>query len=384
MSSRKYKILLIQPCFRNFGGFFSTFAMAKAFSKAGHSATMIISSKDKSYRSIRLASLPRLAQIELPRNFFGLNGRFIRGILACWHILFNKYDFIICCGITQPESNIPLVFARLTGKKVMLDRDEFWQANFAIGPWIVRKYIWFCEEILIKLFRTHLVTSDFLLEHSKKTGAKNVEKIIRGVDLEQFEVWEKSKARNKLGLKNTDKVLLTFGNTYDNRRAYLLFKTFEEVLKLDLSTKLFINRNPAEYLNSISDIDSKIIENIIVTGFIEPKNLGLYLAASDIVLFLTGNSDSEQACFPVRIGSYLNGEAVIATIKTDTEWCRTVERYNCAIIGEDIKDLADKIIYYFNNQDELNKLREKVKVAKSELSWDDLAEKIIKLFDESN
>ena len=375
MSSRKYKILLIQPCYENFGGFFSTFAMAKAFSRARHNATMIISSKDKSCRCVRLASLPGLTQIELPRNFFGLNGRFIRGILACWHILLNKYDFIICFGITQPESNIPLVFAHLLGRKIILSRDEFWQANLINSSWIMGKYLWFCEEILIKLFNNHRVPSDLLLKHSRKTGAKNIIKIVNGVDFDQFKLYKREEARKELGLNPKQKIILAFGNTYEDKRAFLLFKAFEEILKLDSSVKLIVNQQNI-------DVDREIKKNIVVTGFIKPERIGIYLGASDIVLFLTTNAKSEQACFPIRIGSYLNGEAVIATLKTDTEWCRTLIKYDCAIIEEDTKKLASKIVYYFNHKDELNKLRARAKVVKNELSWDRLGERIIKFFDE--
>lgn len=378
MSKIKFKILMIQPCYENFGGFFRTFAMARSLARLNNNVTMLISSKKNSCVSKKSTFEKSLIQIELPRGVLGMNGRFIRAFLGCWHILTNSYDYIICCGITQPESSIPLVFARLIGKRVILDRDELWQANFSQSHWIMRKYVWFCEEILIKLFDTHIVTSDLLAEHSKKYGAKNIIKIINGVDLDQFSLEDKVNSRAKLGVANDDKVLLTFGNTYGNQRALLLFKVFAKVLELDSCVKLFINEDPKGYLKE-SGIDSKVLDNIIVTGFIQPKSLGLYLAGSDIVLFLTGNSDNERACFPVRIGSYLNGEGVIATVRTDTEWCKVLQNYNCAIIGQDLNDLAKKINYYLNNRNELEDLKEKVRIAKKELNWNSLGHEIIDL-----
>jgi len=383
MNRKNYKILLVQPCYENFGGYFRTFAMARSLARLNNKVTMLISNKENACCFKKSTPEKGLTQIELPRGILRMNGRFIRAFLGCWHILVNTYDYIICCGITQPESSIPLVFAWFIGKKVILDRDELWQANFSQGHWIMRKYVWFCEEVLIKLFNTHIVTSDLLVEHSKKYGARNVIKIINGVDLDQFSLEDKVNSKNKLGLASDDKTLLTFGNTYGNQRALLIFKAFAKVLESNSCVKLFINENPKDYLKEFG-IDSKVLDNIIVTGFIEPKSLGLYLAGSDIVLFLTGNTDNEKACFPVRIGSYLNGEGVIATVKTDTEWCRVLQNYNCAIIGQDISDLAKKINYYLNNKNELKDLRERVRIAKKELNWNSLGQEIINLLNRIN
>jgi len=380
MSKTKFKILMVQPCYENFGGFFRTFAMARSLARLNNKITMLISSKESTCFSKKSISEKNLAQIELPRGVLGLNGRFIRGILACWHILFNKYDFIICFGVTQPESNIPLVFARLIGKRVILDRDEFWQANFTTRPWIAQKYVWFCEEILIKLFKNHLVASTLLFQHSKKSGAKNIEKVINGIDLEQFKLWEKDKARSKLGFAKEDKILLTFGNTYENERANLLFKTFEQVLRQDSSVKLIINRKPSEYLDRIG-VDPKILNNITTTGFIEPKNLGIYLAAADLVLFLTGNTENEKACFPIRVGSYLNGEAVITTLKTDTEWCKILKEHDCALLSDNIFDLAKLICIFLNDKKRIESLKANVRVIKKQLNWNVLILTVMRLID---
>ena len=94
-----------------------------------------------------------------------------------------------------------------------------------------------------------------------------------------------------------------------------------------------------------------------------------------------GNSPGEKACFPVRIGTYLNGERVIATNKTETELYNVLSAYDCAIIGDNAKDLAQKIIHFFDNQQERKRLEKNLLKAKKELSWDRLTDQLIKFYE---
>lgn len=376
MNKAHRTILIVQPCYKNFGGFFRSFAMAKALCKKNNNVTLLISARERTHRSIVSFPVTGLRQIELPRNIFGCNGRFIRALLGCWYVLLNRYDLIICCGITQIESMVPLIFTRMLGKNVVLDRDESWQANFRDSHLFLRLYVWFCEEVLIKLFDTHIVTSDFLYKHSQRTGAKRIVKIINGVELDQFKKVDKEAARKQLGLNYHDKILLSFGNTYENERAKLLFKTFESILTLNPTIKLLFSQNPSDFLNRYPEINKQILKNIIYTGFIDPQQLGLYLGACDIVLFITGNTDNEKACFPIRVGSYLDGERVIATLATDTEWYKTLKQYNCVVAGSDSVDLAGKVVEFLSQREKLSELEDNVRIAKSRLSWSSMVSAI--------
>lgn len=382
------KILFIHPCYENFGGYFRAAGLAKALAKKGIKVDLVCPHKNCfSFLIKKRILVKNLTRYELPRlelNFF-FNGRILRGVLSSFFVLFGNYDLVHPFATTQIETVIPFFVAKILGKKVVFDWDDFWQDSlfFHQTNILIKKYIALLENNVPKYSKFMTVTSDFLCDKAKVLGAKKVLKIINGVDLKQFKTHSFEEAIAKLKFNPRDKYLLSFGNTYENKRAYLLLKTFEEVNKRDRSIKLISNIDLKKLLqkqNKLGEFKRDIFDNIIVTGFIPPQDLGYYLAISECVIFLTGNSDMEKSCFPIRIGSYLNGEKVIVTTNTNTEWCNTLKKYNCVLLGKNPKDLAQKIITFLKNKCEQKKIENNVRKTKKELSWNILSQKLIEFY----
>ena len=381
------KILIIEPCYVNYGGYFRSFNIALALSRKNIQVDLLVSS-NKNFRFFtRRRKINEKFQLyELPRlnihPFF--NGRLLRALLAFFRGLFGRYDIIHACVPTQLEANLPALGLKLLGKKVVVDWDDYWMGTpiFSGHPW-VKKYIHFCEKRSPKFFENIVVVSDFLENKARQWGAKRTLKLINGVNVNQFAVHTREEGINKLNLDKNKKYLLAFGNSYANDRASLLFKTFGRIYKLDPEIRFIFNFDPyaiASQQNLADKVDMECFKNIINVGHIRQKDLGYYLGVCQAILFLQGETEDEIACFPIRIGSYLNGEAPIITNDVDSEAGNTLKKYGCAIIEKDINVLAEKTAEFLVDGDWQKKIRGNVILAKNELSWDNLIEKLVSFY----
>lgn len=378
------KVLFIEPCFVDFGGYFRAINVCSNLSKKGVQVDLLVASKkDFSFTIKKKKINDNLTQYELPRwNFhFFLNGRVARGMIAFFFGLFGRYDIIHACVPVQLESNIPAVLLKLFGKKVVMDWDDYWEGSSIYGEYpLMKRYVAFCEQKAPGFFENMVVVSDFLKDLSEKRGAKNILKLINGVNPEQFIRYSREEGRKKLDLDPKGKYLLTFGHTYINDRAYLLFKAFEEIYKLDPSIKLLFNYD-AEKIYIEQKLEGRVskecLKNIVNVGYIQQQDLGYYLGACDAVIFLMGDADNERACFPIRIGSYLNGEAIIIINDTNSEASNTLKAYDCAVVDSEISTLARRAVDILNNSQEQDRLRENIKKARIEISWENHIDKLI-------
>jgi glycosyltransferase involved in cell wall biosynthesis len=374
------RILLIEPCYTDFGGYIRAIGLARAFAKKGYKVDLLVSSPKKFDLKITKTKISEnITRYELPRievNHF-ITARLLRGIIGCFFVLFRTYDFIYTFALIQFESNIPFLVSRLLNKRVVADWDDYWTDAHKHVPVynnpLVRGYLRFCEYSLQRLAKNATATSDFLLGEYKKIGVKNAIKVINGVYEEQFTPMERDEARRRLGISPEEKMILTFGNTFFKERTTYLFRVFEKINKKDDSIFLYFNNDPRKMIReqaSEEKFDEKIFERIKNIGYLDKDKLALYLGAADCVLFTMGNSTLEKACFPTRIGTYINGGVPIMTNSTDTEACNTLRQYGCAVIGSDLDDLSEKIIKFLKDPIEQKSMRERVKRAKKELTWD--------------
>jgi len=382
------KVLVIEPCYVNYGGYFRSFNICQALSKKGIKVDMLVSSnKNFQIRIKRREFNKNFTEYQLPRiNIHPLlNGRLLRGVIAIFFgFIWRDYDIIHACVPTQLETNMPAFFLKLFGKKVVIDWDDYWIGTpiFKGHKWII-KYITFCEKKSPKFFENIVVVSDFLKNLAEKWGAKKVLKLINGINTEQFVLHSKEEGFKKLKLDPNKKYLLAFGNSYANDRALLLFKTFEKIYEIDSQVFLLFNFDPQKIIKEQrleNKINYKSLKNIINVGYIQPLDLGYYLGIAKATILLQGETEDEIACFPIRVGSYLNGESVVIMNDINSEVGNTLKKYDCAIIEKDIAVLAQKTVEFLNSSDLQKKLKENTKLIKNELSWSVLVVKLIDFY----
>lgn len=376
------KILFIEPCFINFGGYYRALNICKGLARNGLKVDLLVTSNQKFFLKIKKTTPePNLTIYEMPRftvNFY-INGRIIRGIISLFIALFGKYDIIHAAMPMQFESNIPAILLKPFGKKIVMDWDEIFEDTFPpIFP--IKQYIQFCEHILPRFFPNYCVTSDVLKKIVKKRGAQNVVKIINGVDFSEFNPKNKITHRQKLGLETKTKYLFAYGNTFAANRPYRFLKTFEYIVKLDPSIKLLCNFNPDEIYQRDhlqGRIDPKIFANIINLGYISNKE---YLYTADAALFLSGDGIREQANYPIRIGSYIGSNLVIAINDGHSEASDSLKRFNCAIMSQNLKKLASSTVEFLNNPQVQKKYHRRLTQAKKYFSVEYLTLDLIKFY----
>lgn len=372
---KSMKVLFVEPCYKNFGGYFRAINICKSLSQKNIKVVLLLSSNKKFAPFIKKTIINKnLIQYELPRisiNFY-INGRFLRGIMAILFGIFGNFDIIHCAVPSQIESNLPAFFLKLLNKKIIIDWDDLMDSD-TIENKLLRKYVKFCELFFPKIIKNYIVTSDFLYNLAKKRGAKNIIKIINGIDNKQFKL-----QKPKININ-----FLTFGNTYYSDRTRLLLLFFKKIIKLKPEARLIWNLDPKILIKQQNlKINQKILKQIDCVGNIPQKKLGHYIASSQAIIFLMGNMDSEKACFPIRIGSYLNGEAIIIINDTNTEAVNTLKKYNCAIVDKNLNKLAKKTLKILNSPKLRKKIKSNIKRAKKELLWDNLIIPLINYYKE--
>jgi glycosyltransferase involved in cell wall biosynthesis len=383
------KVLLIEPCYVNFGGYFRAFNIGKSLSENGIRVDLLVSSPEKFQLRIKKKKIrDNFYQYELPRidlnprvNF---TGRVLRGLVGLFFGLFRRYDIHHVFVPTQFESNIPGFFLKLLGKKVIMDWDDYFGGSRLFDSHkLVKRYVDFCEIRAPKFFENMVVVSDILEKKACEHGAKKVTKIINGINPGQFQVRTKEEGIEKVGLDRDKKYLLTFGNIFSKARAILLFRIFYLICEKDPNVRLLINTDPhriAEEQGISKEVDTECFKNIINVGYINQEEQGYYLGASEAAIFLQDDSLDERACFSIRFGSFLNGESAIIMNDVDSEIGSVLKKYECGIIEKDLDILADKTVAFLKDPDLKKKLKDNAILAKKELLWEKQIPKLIEFY----
>lgn len=385
--SSNMKILFIEPCFVNFGGYFRAYNICSNLAKKKIKVDLLCASRNPFQFHIKKTQYNKYFTLyELPRfqyHFF-LNGRILRGLLAAMFGLIGGYDIIHAAVPVQLESNIPAFILKFFGKKVVMDWDDYWEGSTIYGNIeIMKKYVAFCEQKAPGYFKNMVVVSEFLKQKAINRGATHVLKLINAVNKQQFTVHKRVESRKKLGLSQNDRYLITFGNTYINNRALLLFKVFERILQKEPDVKLLFNLDAKKIIEEEkieSKINMNILKNIITVGNIPQDDQGYYLAAADAVIFIMPDTDAERACYPIRIGSYINGESILILNDINSEASNSLKPYNCAIIDTDLKRLADHAVHYLNDEQLQKTMHRNVLKAKDLMSWETKIDDLITFY----
>jgi glycosyltransferase involved in cell wall biosynthesis len=388
-SARSPRVLLIEPCFENYGGYYRASGIARALALSGYQVDLLISSRTRFTLKIEKQVVnARLTIYKLPRLQFNawFTGRFLRAFVAMGFFLFRRYDIIHLFAIVQFESLIPFLFLRLCmpWKKVILDWDDYWtevhtqhpSGNlFEMAP--VRFAMRFCEYTIQKLARHITVTSRFLeKEVREKLGVGHCFKIINGVDRNQCEKVERNEARKRLGIGQDELLFLTFGNSFHNERTTALFQLFEHLYRLDPRAQLIINIDPSELWGKYGgelQLDPAAWARIRNVGYLGGEKLSNWLGAADAVLFTMTNDACEIACFPTRVGTFLNGEKIIAMNENDSEARHTLMEHNAVLVDSSLEKLAQRLMGIVRDPAMKAEWEQKSREARVALSWESLA-----------
>lgn len=384
------KILLIEPCYVNSGGYFRAKNIGTSLAKKGIKVDMLVSSPKQFKLRIKKKKISdNFYQYELPRinlnpriNF---TGRVFRGVIGLFFSFTKRYDIYHVFVPSQFEANIPGFFLKLLRKKVVMDWDDYFSGSPLFrNEGLTKKYVNFCENRAPKFFENMTVISDFLKKKAEERGAKRILELTNGVsDAAKITLHSQDYAKEKLGLDKNKKYLFAFGNTQSKERALNLIKTFDKIYSLDPNVILISNFDPYKIIKDMK-ISGKTgrscVKNILNVGYVQENDLAYYLRAASAAIMIQGESEDEKACSPMRITSYLGAELPIIMNDVNSGAGDTLKKYKCAIIDEDEAVLAEKTVDFLNNEDLQKTLRNRTKLAKEELSQDKIILRLIEFY----
>lgn len=378
------RVLILVSCPRDFGGFHRASAMGRALATRGHDVTVCFRATRPRSGCESTLSEETCRFVELPGVTNSLLTKLLTVGALARHILFGRPDIVHVFASVHPEHLLMIAACRLFGRTCVVDWDDLWIDSpvFHARGRVVRRYLAWAEALGPRLGSAVTVASEFLAGQAAHLARGPILKVPNGVWKKQFAVWERTGARQALQIPMTRLVVLAFGNSYLQGRGKLLIKCADAILRLRADAEIILNVDPMRIWreDGRGDPVPRTLCSIRCIGQIPPAELGKYLAAADFVLFPTTESAAERACFPIRLGSYLNGECPIATNHGDTEAARLVERYGCGIVGRTVSDLAEQVVLAATDDILMNRLRARVRLAKRDLAWEAIVEQVERLY----
>ena len=387
MKQKPLHILFLEPCPVNFGGYFRANNICRYLAKAGNKVDLLITSNNKfSLKIIKRNISPGYTIYELPRFFVNqyLQGRLLRALISIIFALKKHYDVYHVGMLVEPETNIPALFLRLIGKKnIVMDWDEIYLNGFSDTNPIIHHYISLCEKYFPKIFPNFTATSELLLKIAKDRGAKNVIKIINGVDNDQIKIKEHTSSLKKVKLDPNYRYLLFIGNSVLGKRLLYLFNYLQHIVKLDNKIKLLVN---FDYIKALKEAgyykkySASLFDHVINLGYISQSDLPFYFAAASATLFFSEKNQIEKANFPIRIGTYLASESLIVSNDINSEASNTLKEYRCAVIDKDLDMLPQLTLDVINNPNMMKNYLVNIKKAKKELSYQKLTKMLVSYY----
>lgn len=384
----KMKILFVEPSIYNFSGYYRAFNICQAYSNNKITVDMVVSSDKKFYLGIKRITVNPFFNIYiLPRIYINLHiqGRVLRGLIAVIFGIIGKYDIVHVAMPQVPEGTIPAFILKLFGNIVVIDWDEMYENGVYRNSRLTHLYIIFFENICPKVFKYYTTGTDRLGEIVLKRGGVSYCRLINGVNLSELTVSSKNKAIRLLHLDVKTRYLLSFGSTFTGFRVYLLFKTFNEINKLDPAIKFLVTFNPVTTLrdNGFADkFPDSLLRNVIDIGKPRLSDLGLYMSATEATVLIMEDTDLARSVYPTRASYYLLGESVMILNDNQSDLNKILRPYRCSIMAKDIRVLARKAVDALNHPVKYRQLKQNVKLAKSDLSMDNIIKPVINYFKE--
>jgi glycosyltransferase involved in cell wall biosynthesis len=266
----------------------------------------------------------------------------------------------------------------------VVDWDDLWvdSPSYHGGSRLVKAYLRWVEPLAPRLASGVTAASHFLEQEAKRIGCRLIHRIPNGVWKEQFDLCPRGDARRVLGIPEDALVALAFGNTYMQGRGGMLLECMTRLLQERSDAVALFNLDPSVvWRDERPGQPSPSFDGIRFVGQIPQKELGTYLGAADFAVFLSFNRLSEQATYPTRIGSYLNGECPIATNLNPTEVCHVVQEYGCGVVGSSPTEVAKLMWETFRDAQKMSTMRDGARRAKAVLDYDALMDGLVSFYE---
>jgi glycosyltransferase involved in cell wall biosynthesis len=239
---------------------------------------------------------------------------------------------------------LPLIAAKLRGKKIVLDFDDLdsrWQRT-----WFNKKMTALGERIMPKyadILTTHNI---YLQQHLESSYKKKIFFVPQGIDTTLFDPSRFNSVQERERLKLTDKKVFCFLGSFtigSSKDFHYILKAYSQVSHR-LGNCFFIvigGDGPLEsyYRNLIEQLN---IKDILITGRLQQSDVARYLSAADYGLVYMEDTAENRMRFSFKVMEYLSMKLpVIGHLVGAT---RDVFGKYCFLCDPDVDSFARKII----------------------------------------
>lgn len=377
----KLKILIIHTSVYKKAGWGRIFPLAVGLAKNGNNVTILTTNPHISFvikrlflSNVRIIIFPEFIPSRVSRMGFG----FLSLFLKLLYVLFNRYDVVHSDNGHRPLSGIPSrVHKRRFGSVYVAEwYDWYGKGGEYDNKSKIFKLLLGRYELKYEIFDKKFADGVVVLSESLRARAEllkpkdRVIKIHGGADVSAIPFLHDN---SHLKIKyNIDEDALTFGyiNANNNNIAELL-PLVNALIKLNNTYKIKILIF-GDSKNLISQLNTNVIENLIVFGWIDFVKDFEKLQIVDVFFLFKENTLGNIAGWPNCIGDYLAcGRPVL--LNPVGEVIDFVKEYPDSFIvcTADTDDICSKIEYISNNikllQDKGKEIR---KLAEDVVSWE--------------
>lgn len=245
--------------------------------------------------------------------------------------------------------------------------------SWPIWKWIIP----FISKVTIKLWvyfsYKYLVLDSWLINKLNLPKNKKYEVVSMWYDEDLFKEIKNINLFNK----KENEIIFTYIWTFDSTRNLDIFiKAFIENLKENNNIKLYFiwSGNSEENLKNISN--KYLNKNIFFLWIKEHKTIPDYINSSDILVSYIPKIDYFEYQPPTKLIEYLACNKPVICTNTIAQ-SEILKWFEFLIHTDDLESTRDKIKYFIENKDDLNKNNYSNIV--KDYSWEKLVEKIINL-----
>jgi glycosyltransferase involved in cell wall biosynthesis len=378
------KILMLNHNIAWQGTYFRCFHLARHLVRRGHRVTILTMRKD-------LALTPRctveagVEVVETPREIGRFPYRYWHRWMApgvFWRlfwILRESHDVVMAFA-HWPVVACPFFLAKLKReRKLVADWDDLftdggifeskWPREsiaYRLENWLERRTKCMADSVTVASQDLHQRALSFGIAPDRLRYLPN------GADTENIRPYSKEQARRQLGLPLEARIIGYTGVT-TSQEVRLLIEAFVSIAAQVPQAHLLL-LGPFENGRYQEGIDAAIRRRIITPGPVPYANLGMYLAAADLLALPLPDVPNSRARWPIKLGDYLAaGRPIVATALGDL-----VPIFKEHAIGltavPGTEDFARKAIEMLNDPDRSEKCGQMARqVAEKSLDWGILA-----------
>jgi len=295
-------------------------------------------------------------------------------------ILFHIHDIIF--------SIFALFYSLIKNPDVIFTRDS--KVAFLLSifkPVIYESHIYPSSKIDLYFEKNALKRCGFFITITKKLkkvylqngfDEKKIHVLPDGVDIEKFDIdISKEEARKKLNLNFKEKLAIYTGHLYPWKGVYTLVDASNF-----LNAKVILVGGLKEDIKKIKEyISKKNINNVVVLGYVEPREIPFYLKAADILVLPNSANDvkSIYCTSPLKLFEYMASKRPIVASNLPSIG-EILNNSNAILVEPDKPEtLAEGIKKVLGDKKLAKKIADKAYHDVRKYSWESRAKKIITL-----